>query len=71
MRYFALASCVVLLGISTVTSFQDAAEPPFTLKQVGPNVWAAISNPKSTTPALANTGFVIGDDNNSLPRFAS
>ena len=37
-------------------------EPPFTLKQVGPNVWAAIDNPKATSPASANAGFVIGDD---------
>ncbi len=60
--FLALVSCIVLLGVSGVTSFQDAAAPPFTLKEVGPNVWAAISNTKFTTPALANTGFVIGDD---------
>ena len=57
--------CIFLLCVlcvSCATSAQDAAEPPFTLKQVGPNVWAAISNPKSKTPAGANTGFVIGDD---------
>lgn len=54
------------LGVSACVSCarvaQDAAEPPFTLKQVGPNVWAAIANPKSKVPAGANTGFVIGDD---------
>jgi glyoxylase-like metal-dependent hydrolase (beta-lactamase superfamily II) len=38
------------------------ADPPFILKQVGPNVWVAISNPKSKVPAGANTGFIIGDD---------
>ena len=43
-------------------SGQGAAQPPFTLKQVGPNVWAAIPDPRSTAPAGANTGFVIGDD---------
>ena len=37
-------------------------EPPFTLKQVGPDVWAAIDNPKTISPASANAGFVIGDD---------
>ena len=61
-----------------------AAEPPFTLKQVGPNAWAAIDNPKATSPAAANAGFVIGDDgvvvidtfsprtrrSNSSPRFS-
>jgi hypothetical protein len=53
---------ILLLCISCATRAQVAAEPPFTLKQVGPNVWAAISNPKSKAPAGANTGFVIGDD---------
>jgi cyclase len=57
----ALASCIVLFGVSGVTSFQDAGEPSFTLQEVGPNVWAAISNPESSAPAMANTGFVIGD----------
>jgi len=55
-------ACIFLLCVSCATTAQDAAEPPFTLKQVGPNVWAAISNPKSKAPAGANTGFVIGDD---------
>jgi cyclase len=52
----------VLLAVSGATGCRDAAEPPFTLKEVGPNVWAAMSNSKSSAPALANTGFVIGDD---------
>src|SRR5262245_20555145 len=60
--FLALALGLCLLRVSSVTSAQSAAELPFTLKQVGPNVWAAISNPKSTTSAGANTGFVIGDD---------
>jgi cyclase len=54
--------CIFLLCMSCATGAQDAGEPSFTLKQVGPNVWAAISNPKSKAPAGANTGFVIGDD---------
>jgi cyclase len=37
-------------------------EPPFTLTQIGPNVWAAIPNTKAAAPAWANAGFVIGDD---------
>jgi cyclase len=61
MRRF-LAVTLALLFLSSLTSAQDAVEPPFTLKQVGPNVWAAISNPKSKTQAGANTGFVVGDD---------
>jgi glyoxylase-like metal-dependent hydrolase (beta-lactamase superfamily II) len=51
-----------LLLVTCAISAQNAAEPPFTLKQVGPNVWAAISNSKSKMQAGANTGFVIGDD---------
>ena len=54
--------CILFLWVSCATSGQDAAQPPFTLKQVGPNVWAAISNPKSKAPAGANTGFIIGDE---------
>ena len=59
--FLALASCLVGLGGCLATNSQDANEPAFILKQVGPNVWAAISNP-SPAPAGANTGFVIGDD---------
>src|SRR6185295_7395380 len=44
------------------TSAPDSNEPSFTLKEVAPNVWAAISNTRSSAPAPANTGFVIGDD---------
>jgi glyoxylase-like metal-dependent hydrolase (beta-lactamase superfamily II) len=52
----------ILLCVSCATGTRDTDEPSFTLKQVGRNVWAAISNPKSKAPAGANTGFVIGDD---------
>lgn len=58
----ALALGVCVLRVPSVTGAQNSAELPFTLKQVGPHVWAAISNPKSPTPGGANTGFVIGDD---------
>lgn len=58
----ALALGAGLLCVSGVTCARNTAEPSFTLKPVGPNVWAAISNPASTTAAGANTGFVIGDD---------
>jgi glyoxylase-like metal-dependent hydrolase (beta-lactamase superfamily II) len=37
-------------------------ESPFTLKQIGPNVWAAIDNPDAREAAGVNAGFVIGDD---------
>jgi cyclase len=55
-------SSLLLLCVSGAPGAQDAAGPAFILKQVGPNVWAAISNPNSKAPAGANTGFVIGDD---------
>jgi cyclase len=53
---------MLLLDVSKATSAQEPAEPSFTLKQIGPNVWAAMSNPKSKLPTGANAGFVIGDD---------
>ncbi|RPI53934.1 MAG: MBL fold metallo-hydrolase [Acidobacteria bacterium] len=61
-QFVVLRPVILLLCVSCVTSAQDATEPPFTLTQVGPNVWAAISNPKSKASAGANTGFVIGND---------
>jgi glyoxylase-like metal-dependent hydrolase (beta-lactamase superfamily II) len=60
--FLALALGLCVWRVSSVTGAQNTAELPFTLKPVGPNVWAAISNSKSTTAAGANTGFVIGDD---------
>lgn len=60
--FLAFALCAPFLCMAHVVGAQNAPEPPFTLKQVGANVWAAISNPKSQSPAGANTGFVIGDD---------
>jgi cyclase len=38
----------------------NRAQPPFTLKAVGPNAWAAID--KAHEPNGANAGFVIGED---------
>jgi cyclase len=63
MKRLAVASCLAVLGCSGATHApENATEPSFTLKEVGPNVWAAISNLESSAPAPANTGFVIGDD---------
>lgn len=39
-----------------------AAEEPFTLEQVGPDVWAAIDNGHAAEPASSNAGFIIGAD---------
>jgi glyoxylase-like metal-dependent hydrolase (beta-lactamase superfamily II) len=57
-----LLLCLLLLHVSIATRAQEPAEPPFTLKQIGPNVWAAMSNAKSKLPTGANAGFVIGDN---------
>jgi len=46
-----LLPCVLLLCVSCAPRFQVAVEPPFLLMSVGPNVWAAISNPRSNAPA--------------------
>ena len=51
------ATCLLTAGCS-----QAPADLSFSLKPVGPNVWAAVDNPKAKAPAWANAGFVIGDD---------
>jgi cyclase len=53
---------IITLAIGIAPHAQAPAEPPFVLTQLGPNVWAATSNPKSPMPSGANGGFVIGDD---------
>jgi cyclase len=57
-----LAVYAVLLGLCGAACTPAFVEPPFTLKQVGPNIWAAIDNARAAAPAWANAGFVIGDD---------
>jgi glyoxylase-like metal-dependent hydrolase (beta-lactamase superfamily II) len=53
----------IFLLLTCVTSCaRKPDEPPFTLKQAGPNVWAAIDNAQSKASSGANAGFVIGDD---------
>lgn len=41
---------------------QSSPNQPFLLKQLGPGVWATISNPHAKPSAVSNAGFVIGDD---------
>jgi cyclase len=57
-----LLTLIGVLSLSGVNCSQTRAEPPFTLKQLAPYVWAAIDNPKAPVPAAANAGFVIGDE---------
>jgi cyclase len=51
----------VLFILGGTACTRASVEPPFTLTQVGPNIWAAIHNDKAAAPAWANAGFVIGD----------
>jgi cyclase len=63
MATFRLAmACTFLFCVTNATRAQDAIEASYTLKQVGPNTWAAISNNNAKAPAGGNAGFVIGDD---------
>lgn len=39
-----------------------AQQPPYVLALVAPNVWAAIDNDQSSSPAGSNAGFIVGDD---------
>ncbi len=47
---------------TSAASAPQAAEAPFTLRQIGPSIWAAINNRASKAQAGGNAGFVIGDD---------
>ena len=50
------------IGFSAAVALAQAptAQPPFELKLIGPNIWAAIDDAKGD--AGANAGFVVGDD---------
>jgi len=51
---------LVIAALAAPAFGQAAATPPFTLKQIGPGVYAAIDGPEHK--AGSNAGFVIGDD---------
>src|SRR5262245_44837630 len=53
---------VIALSTTWASCAKQPPEPPFALKQIGANIWAALDNSKATNPASANAGFVIGDD---------
>jgi cyclase len=53
---------ILLLCMAAATRAQQPGASSFTLKQLGPNVWAAIDSRNEKAPAAANAGFVIGDD---------
>src|SRR5262245_53722540 len=52
-----LMTCIFLVA-STSARAQQPVEVPFTLRQIGPNAWAAIGRPQGQ----ANAAFIIGDD---------
>jgi len=49
-----------LLAASVTLAGQP--QPPYRLRTVAPNVWAAIDNEQSAAPAGSNAGFIVGDD---------
>jgi cyclase len=58
-----LLAVLAFLACDTVaTRAQAPSDPWFTVNKLGPNVWAAIDNPKAKQRSYANAGFVIGDD---------
>jgi cyclase len=64
MRKTIWLSLILLLSFCAASYAQNASAPPtplpFTIKQLGNNVYAAIADPKGG--AGSNSGFVIGDD---------
>jgi cyclase len=52
----------LVLCITASTCARAPVESPFTLKRIGPKVWAAIDEPNARQAAGSNAGFVIGDD---------
>jgi cyclase len=62
MRTLGLPGLVLLLCLTGLTRAQTPAGEWFTLRQIAPNVWAAIDNPQAKQRAYANAGFVIGDE---------
>src|SRR5262249_19943666 len=57
-----LLLCCAVLFCTANAAAQDSVERSFLLKQIGPDVWAAVPNPKAEVPTVTNAGFVIGDD---------
>jgi glyoxylase-like metal-dependent hydrolase (beta-lactamase superfamily II) len=55
------ATLLVLLSVAGACG-RHSAQPAFTLKQVGPTVWAAIDNPQAQPSSGANAGFLTGHD---------
>jgi len=62
MRTFLISGLAFLLCVTALTRAQTPADEWFSLTKIGPNVWAAVDNPKAKQRSYANAGFVIGDD---------
>jgi len=53
---------VTMLCLCAGAAATAQPQPPYVLETLAPNVWAAIANEPSASPAWSNAGFVIGDD---------
>ena len=63
MSFFRRLASLIVLCAATLpaqTAVSSSGKPPFELRMVGPNVWAAIDDPDGD--AGANAGFVVGND---------
>jgi cyclase len=59
LRALVLSLCVICLSGAVRA---QPGEGPFTLRQLAPNVWAALNNSTAKMQGGANAGIVIGDD---------
>ena len=55
------APILLLAAVCLLCAHCARRQSPFTLKQVAPNVWAAVDNPKAQPSSGSNAGVVIGD----------
>jgi cyclase len=59
MRILPRLSLLFCFCVAVVSAQSQNAQPPFELQLIGPNIWAAIDDPKGD--AGANAGFVVGE----------
>ena len=56
-----LGGLFLSIAVAVLTA-QTPSDQPFLIQELGPGVWAAITNPNAKAGSVANAGFVIGDD---------
>jgi cyclase len=59
MRILFRLSLLFCFCVTVASAQTQSAQPPFELKLIGPNIWAAIDDAKGDSGA--NAGFVVGD----------